>query len=181
VDDVMRLVLVVTKEAYDSAREDLKRVARKTKTLNLLKRGVRRLLARQIPSGAMLPPSAAVQVTQLPPPPAPPERPPVPPPVASTVTLQCPADDRIFIPFQSDITLSGSLTPALSGSTVELAWDRPTKPDFVTTAQADATGAYTASVPSDDHGYWYVKARFAGDATRLASESNTCLAKAVYP
>jgi hypothetical protein len=108
--------------------------------------------------------SGSVAVTATPPGPA-----------ASTLTLSCPSGTTTVSP--ATFTVSGSLTPAVDGSTVVVRYTPSSGPDVVHTVQTAANGSYSDSITvyvGRLFVTWTVQAHFAGDAARTSADAPTC-------
>ena len=124
-----------------------------------------------------------------------PPEPPPPPPAQTTITQECP--DPGTTNTSDQLTVTGTLTGAPGGSTVEVTFENPdTNPNpnprgFVVTgprtivvqAQTDADGNFQASVdPNDDEtGEWRIRSRFAGSPGYAPSDAGECAAQVHSP
>jgi hypothetical protein len=103
-------------------------------------------------------------------------------PSASTLTLGCPGGTATAFP--ATFTVTGSLTPAVDGSTVVITYTPPSGPDVVHTVQTTADGSYSDSITVNigrAYATWTVQAHFDGDAARTSADAPTCVFSPHYP
>ncbi len=116
--------------------------------------------------------SGSVAVTAAPPP----------PPSASALTLGCPGGTATAFP--AAFTVTGSLTPAVNGSTVAITYRPPSGLTFVHNVRTAADGSYSDTVevnPDQTYMTWTVGAHFNGDAARTSADAPTCAFSPHYP
>ncbi len=70
------------------------------------------------------------------------------------------------------VTVSGSLTPSLSGKTVTLNYERLDDSILTRTAITDSEGSYSDLFKPDSIGAWSVSASWTGDSTHLGASSS---------
>jgi hypothetical protein len=93
----------------------------------------------------------------------------------TTLTQVCPSDQ----PFQDEMTITGTLSPAQAGATVSVRYTRPDQATFTDTVTTDANGGWSDTiVPGDfsqrNTGDWTIQASYAGDSTHAASTAAAC-------
>ncbi|MFQ6086120.1 MAG: Ig-like domain-containing protein, partial [Candidatus Bathyarchaeia archaeon] len=70
-----------------------------------------------------------------------------------------------------EITVSGTIEPARSGATVTLAYTQPDGTPVTREVITDASGNFSDTIPSDQHGNWTVTASWEGDLYYTGSQS----------
>jgi hypothetical protein len=99
------------------------------------------------------------------------------PKTPTSMTQECPSEP---VPSGGNMTVSGTLSPALAGVNIVITYTRPDQTTFDRTVQTDANGAWTNTITPQSEatgfgvGTWNVKARYAGDDTRAASSTAGC-------
>lgn len=111
--------------------------------------------------------------------------PPPPPPPGqqqSTLTLSCPGGAATAFP--ATFAVTGSLTPAVGGSTVMVTYSPQSGSPIVHSVQTAADGSYSNSVTVNaDQTYqtWTVQAHFDGDQARTPADAPSCTFFPHYP
>ena len=72
----------------------------------------------------------------------------------------------------NSLTVSGSITPAVSGAIVTLTYTRPDATTLTTKFTSGADGSFTATYTPDQVGNWAVKSSWLGDATHEGATSS---------
>jgi hypothetical protein len=94
---------------------------------------------------------------------------------ASTLTIQCPANADFYEP----VPVSGTLTPARGGTTVQVTYSQPGAASTTHAVTTDDFGNYADSFTPMVGTVVTAQARFAGDAERKPAASPSCTPK--YP
>lgn len=71
----------------------------------------------------------------------------------------------------NEITISGSISPAISGATVSLTFTKPDLTTFTQTVVSQSDGSFQDAYSPDLTGSWSVKASWQGNANYLGSTS----------
>ena len=86
-------------------------------------------------------------------------------------SISCSASPSEFMEGDT-VTVTGSLSPALSGKTVTLNFERPDDSTLTRTATTDPDGSYSDSFKPDGIGSWSVYASWTSDSTHLGASSS---------
>ena len=73
----------------------------------------------------------------------------------------------------SSVTVSGSISPAVSGATITLTYTKPDATPYVRTEVTESGGSYSDSYKPDVTGSWSVKVSWEGDATHVGATSSS--------
>jgi hypothetical protein len=71
------------------------------------------------------------------------------------------------------MTVSGGISPAVSGASIDLIYTRPDGTEFPRTVTTSSTGAFSDQYTPDKVGSWNVRAEYNGDSAHRASKSST--------
>jgi hypothetical protein len=70
------------------------------------------------------------------------------------------------------IPVSGGISPAVSGASVNLIYTRPDGTEFTRTVKASSTGVFSDQYTPDNVGQWKVRAEYNGDSAHKGSKSS---------
>jgi hypothetical protein len=90
--------------------------------------------------------------------------------VKAPSSISC-STNSISITIGQTITVSGTLTPARSGTAITLTYTRPDGTPITRTVTTTTGGSFSDVLTPDQGGSWKVKAGWAGDAGYVGSES----------